>query len=232
MPRIIEPPLEKSNTEGQRGKGRTFALALALLVLLALAFSIDGFVDRWVAENQVAAWHRAAQWCSRFFAWHWLIGYALLGLAIAWLRGRRDVARLLCAMMIAASLAGLAADVIRGLSGRTRPYYKEVPQGFYGVHDGSRWLITKHAFNSFPSGHTSAMTGFAIPLLFWRRSFILLVAPLIAAVAAARVYLGSHHLSDVVAAAILSSLIAGWVWRQAASGEWQWRGWRLRRLRR
>jgi membrane-associated phospholipid phosphatase len=231
MPRIIEPPPDKSNTEGQRVKGRTFALASALLVLLALAFSIDGFVDRWVAANQVAAWHRAAQWCSRFFAWHWLIGYALLALMIAWLRGRRDLARVLCAMIIAASLAGLAADVLRGLTGRTRPYYKEVPQGFYGVHDGSRWLITKHAFNSFPSGHTSAITGFAIPLLFWRRSFILLVAPLIVAVAAARVYLGSHHLSDVVAAAILSSVVAAWVWREITSAKWTVTGWRLRRVR-
>ena len=205
-------------------------LVSALVALLALAFSIDGFVDRWAAETRVAEWQAGAKFVSRFFAWHWLMGYAAIGLVIAWQRGWRKVMRVICVMMVAASLAGLAADVLRGLTGRTRPYYNEVPQGFYGVHDGSRWLITKHAYNSFPSGHTSAITGFAVPLLLWRRWLAMLVVPLIAIVAAARAYLGAHHLSDVVASAILGSAIAIWVWRQALSGKWQWSGWRLRRV--
>ena len=208
-----------------------FLLVWALAILLALAFSVDGFVDRWAADNRVAEWETAAKFTSRYLAWHWLMGYAVVALLIAWLRGRREVMRVICVMMIAASLAGLSADLLRGLTGRTRPYYDQVPQGFYGVHDGSRWLITKHAFNSFPSGHTSAITGFAIPLLFWRRWLALLVVPLITVVAAARVYLGAHHLSDVVAGAILGSVVAAFVWREACSGRWSFSGWRPRRAR-
>jgi undecaprenyl-diphosphatase len=105
-----------------------------------------------------------------------------------------------------------------------------VPQGFYGVRHDSKWLVTKHAFNSFPSGHTAAITAFAVPLWLWRRRLALLVIPAIAAVAASRIYLAAHHLSDVVAGAMLGSVIAIFVWRRA-SGDWELKGWRLRRPR-
>jgi membrane-associated phospholipid phosphatase len=229
MPRIIQPPPEKSNPEPAQARRLPFVLGSAGVILLVLAFMIDGSVDRWVAANQVASWHNVAQMCSHYFAWHWLMGFAVVGLALAWCFGRREIMRVICVMMIAASLAGLCADVVRGITGRTRPYFKDVPQGFYGVHDGSRWLITKHAYNSFPSGHTAAITGFTVPLLVWRRRLIVAVVPLIGIVAAARIYLGSHHLSDVVASVILGTFIATWVWRQVTSGRWQFSVERFRR---
>ncbi len=122
--------------------------------------------------------------------------------------------RMICVMMIAASLAGLSADLLRGLTGRTRPY-AQVPQGFYGVRSGSEWLITRHAYNSFPSGHTATIAGFAVPLLLWRRRLAWLVVPVISLVAAARVYLGAHHLTDILAGALLGTLIAVAVFRRA-----------------
>jgi membrane-associated phospholipid phosphatase len=229
MPRIIEPLGAKSNPEQRRGKRLPFVLGYVGLVLLVAAFTIDTSVDSWVAAHQVASWHQIASVCSRYFAWHWLMGMALIGLAIAWRTGRRDIMRVICAMMIASSIAGLSADFLRGMTGRTRPYFTEVPQGFYGVHDGSRWLIARHAYNSFPSGHTAAITGFAVPLLLWRRRLVLVVVPLIAAVAAARIYLGAHHLSDVIASMILGSIIAAWVWRQISTEKWSFNGERFRR---
>lgn len=144
------------------------------------------------------------------------MGAALAGLLLSWAAQKRELMRVLCVMMIAASLAGLSADVLRGLTGRTRPY-ADVPQGFYGIRSDSRWLITKHAYNSFPSGHTAAMTGFVFPLLLWRRRLLVIVVPLVAVVAAARVYLGAHHVSDTVAAAILGSFVAILVWSQFES---------------
>ncbi|MCA1659313.1 MAG: phosphatase PAP2 family protein, partial [Verrucomicrobiaceae bacterium] len=90
---------------------------------------------------------------------------------------------------------------------RTRPYVA-VPQGFYGVRSGSEWLITKHAYNSFPSGHTAAVTGFLVPLVLWQRRFLSAALPIICLVGAARVYVSAHHLSDVIAGAALGGLIA------------------------
>jgi membrane-associated phospholipid phosphatase len=185
----------------------------ALLLLLILSFLLDDTVDRWVAAHQIPGWKTAAKICSRYFAWPWLMLGAGGGLLVAWLRNRRDWMRVLCAMMIAASLAGLAADLLRGVTGRTRPY-AQAPQGWYGVRAGAQWLIIKHAYNSFPSGHATTIVAFSLPLFFWRRSLGLVVFCSVGAVAGARVYLGAHHLSDVVAGAILGTVVAVLVWRR------------------
>jgi len=157
--------------------------------------------------------------CSRYLAWPWLMLGAGGGLLVAWLRSRRDWVRVLCAMMIAASLAGVSADLLRGMTGRTRPS-AQVPQGWYGVRSGSQWLIIKHAYNSFPSGHAAAIVAFGLPLFFWKRSLGILVFCCVAVVGVARVYLGAHHISDVVAGAILGTLIAVLVWRRLNFKEW------------
>jgi membrane-associated phospholipid phosphatase len=230
MPRIIELPPEKGKGEAARVTWQRVLLGAGAVVLLLLAFLIDGLVDRWAATHRDPGWFAAARMCSRYFAWHWLMAAALMAWLVALLRKNREWIRVVCVMMIAASLAGLSADLLRGITGRTRPYYKEVPQGFYGVRHDSKWLVTKHAFNSFPSGHAAAMTAFAVPLWLWRRRLALLVIATIAAVAASRIYLAAHHLSDVVAGAILGSTIAIWIWRRA-SGDWELRGWRLQRVR-
>jgi undecaprenyl-diphosphatase len=197
---------------------RWWIAAGGLLVVLLLSFQFDAALDRWVAVNRAFVWETAAKICSRYFAWHYLMLYALIGLSLAWWRGRQDWMRILCVMMLSASLAGLSADFLRAAIGRTRPSAK-VAQGWYGVRSGSEWLITEHAYNSFPSGHTTAATGFALPLLFWRRRCGWLVLPFIGAVAAARIYVGAHHLTDVIAGALLGFLIALWIWRRTAAGE-------------
>ncbi len=141
---------------------------------------------------------------SRYGAWHWLMGAAAAGLAVTWWRGRYDWMRLLVAMMIASSIAGLSADCLRGLTGRTRPN-ASAPQGWYGVRHDGKWLIGQHAYNSFPSGHTSAAMAFATVLWLVHRkrgALLLLVA---AAIAVSRLYLRDHHLSDVVAGTFLGA---------------------------
>ncbi len=187
--------------------------AALLLLALSLAFYFDAALDRWVVENRTPNLERAAQFCSRFLAWHWLMAGAVLGLLAAWFRQRRDWMRVLCTMAIAASIAGLSADLVRGLTGRTRPY-APAAQGWYGVRNEGRWLIGKHAYNSFPSGHTSAITGFAVPLFLWRRRLGLVAFPIILIVASARIYLSVHHLSDVIAGMFLGTLVATLVWRR------------------
>ncbi len=205
-----------------------WSIALGLLSALVAAFFGDAAVDHWVVTHRSAEAELLAKMCSRYFAWHWLMGAALLGFLLAWWRRREEWKRVLCVMMVAASLAGLSADVARGLTGRTRPS-AVAAQGWYGIRSEARWLIFDHAYNSFPSGHTTAATGFVLPLFLWRRRFGALVFPFIVLVAGARIYVGAHHLSDVIAGAALGTLVAVLLWRRTAGGErlvnaarWPW----------
>lgn len=141
---------------------------------------------------------------SRYGAWHWLMGAAAVGLVVSWRYGRRDWMRLVITMMVASSVAGLSADCLRGLTGRTRPN-AEAPQGWYGVRHDGKWLVGRHAYNSFPSGHTSAATAFAtvLWLVHRKRGGLLLLGA--AAIAVSRLYLRDHHFSDVVAGTFLGA---------------------------
>ena len=193
-----------------------FAGAAIALALLVAAFVVDGPVDRWVADHRSVGWEVAAKFCSRYSAWPWLMLIAALGVVIAWRSKRPDWVRVLCVMMIAASLAGLAADILRAVTGRTRPYV-QARQGFYGIHDGSQWLLTEHAYNSFPSGHTAAITGFLVPLVAFRRRVAWTAVPIICLVGAARIYVGAHHPSDIVVGAVLGTCVAVIALRRAAA---------------
>jgi membrane-associated phospholipid phosphatase len=182
----------------------SLALKLSLLagLCIGVSFFFDAPLDAWFLTHRDPTWEGVAKAVSRYGAWHWLMGAAAVGLAVSWWRGRRDWMRLLFAMMVASSIAGLSADCLRGLTGRTRPY-ADAPQGWYGVRHDSKWLVGKHAYNSFPSGHTSAATAFATVLWLVHRKrggFLLLGA---AAIAVSRLYLRDHHFSDVVAGAFL-----------------------------
>jgi undecaprenyl-diphosphatase len=204
MARIFRFRSPQGNTDRHRGVEWWMIVVAAAAFVLALA--IDGTADAWLVANRHLTIERAAKLVSRFLAWHWLIAAAAVAAFAAWRMQRREWLRVLCAMIIAASLAGLSADLFRGASGRTRPY-STAPQGFYGPRHESQWLIGRHEFNSFPSGHTATITAFVLPLIAWRRRYsaLLLVTPL---VAAARVYTGAHHLSDVIAGAALGVTIA------------------------
>ncbi|MEO5722178.1 MAG: phosphatase PAP2 family protein [Chthoniobacterales bacterium] len=214
----------RSNTpprDARFATARWIALGSAFLLLLGVAFLLDDSIDRWVIATRTPGWETIAKTCSRFFAWHWLMLGAAISFFVAWRRRRRDGMRLLAVMMIAASLAGLSADVLRGMIGRTRPS-ATVEQGWYGVRSNSQWLIFKHAYNSFPSGHTTAATAFALPLFLWRRPLGVVVFPFIVVVASSRIYVSAHHLSDVIAGAALGAVIALLIWRRLPN-DFPWR---------
>ena len=195
--------------------------AFALVALFAcMSFFVDAPIDQWVAAHRHPAWETTAKMVSRYCAWHWLMGFAALCLGIAWLRRRRDWVRILIAMMIASSIAGLGADCLRGITGRTRPN-AAVAQGWYGMHHGSEWLVGRHAYNSFPSGHTAAAVAFAVTLLLSRRWPGLLLLSGAIVVAGSRIYLRDHHFSDVMAGAMLGGTIACWVWFRLMDRVWR-----------
>lgn len=140
---------------------------------------------------------------------HTAIG--LVGLMVTWSSKREHLTRIIVAMLIASTVAGLTANVLRAATGRPRPGVK-IEDGFYGPKKDGRWIVLKNAYKSFPSAHTATASAFGAVALFagLRRGWLLaLFGPL---VGCARIYSKAHHFSDVTSAVFLGFLFAGWAW--------------------
>ena len=180
------------------------ALFLGLLSIAA-SFFLDASVHDWVAEHQTRGLRKFMQTVSFWGDWfsHAVVGIA--GAAVAYALGRRDWLRIFLAMILACALAGAATRVIKIAAGRSRPSVT-TNVGWKGPSLSSK-------YHAFPSGHTtSSVAFFAVPY-FARRRMALLLLPIPALIGASRILVNAHHLSDVVAGAILGVLCAFVVWR-------------------
>jgi membrane-associated phospholipid phosphatase len=197
----------------------TALLAAFVFSAIVTAFRYDNWTRAHVVASHGKGWKKssdARMWgaVSRYGDWPWLMLAGGAGLFVAWRARNRDWQRILVTAMVASTFSGIVANGMRLTTGRARPN-AGVPEGWYGlVHDG-RLTIGNPKFNSFPSGHTATAVGFAGVILFARPLpgvFALLAA---LAIAAARIVLGAHHLSDVTVAALLAIFIAWICWREA-----------------
>ena len=190
--------------------------ALCSAVALWGAFQMDTVVLE-IARNHSNGWSR---WVARQVSlWGDWYGIAAIGLLGWWQARRRNAPqwkRLWLVMGICGALGGLGANVIRTLSGRARPN-GGAAAGWYGPSKGLRLAKSAHAFQSFPSAHTGVVAGFCAPL-GWvalrsrRRKSMLLGLSLALSgtvlMAWSRIWVGAHHLSDVLAASLLGWGIA------------------------
>lgn len=157
---------------------------------------------------------RANRWCSRARSRPYFTAVSRLGDGAAWYA-------LMAALLVADGTDGLLASVHLALTGaialglyRMLKRYTQRPRPF--VFDRRiRALVAPLDEFSFPSGHTLHAVAFSLvaiahyPVLAW------LLVPLTASIAASRVVLGLHYPSDVIAATVLGSAVAGlsvWVW--------------------
>jgi undecaprenyl-diphosphatase len=174
-------------------------------LLLLASFYFDADAQAWVAEHQNAASKRFMRGVSWLGDWpgHILLGFILLVLAY-WRRSKKWM-RIAAAMILACALAGAVARVVKISTGRARP----------SVQTEAAWSgpSFKARYNAFPSGHTAASTAFfgTLALACWRIGASFLVIPLL--IALSRMYVGAHHLSDVVGAALIGMLAAWFVAR-------------------
>ena len=106
------------------------------------------------------------------------------------------------AAIIAAS--GLVTAVIKYAVARPRPF----EQGFVKIFDPFSIGIHKQFDYSFPSGHATLATAAMLHFRKEMGKFLALGFAAIAMVMLARVYLGVHFLSDVVAGLMLGIIIA------------------------
>lgn len=142
---------------------------------------------------------------SRWGDWpsHALLG--VVGAATAWFMKKRRWAAIFLALILACAVAGLFNRVIKIGAGRSRPSV-ELDAGWRSFRFASN-------YNAFPSGHTASSTAFFAALFLARRRLSLALLPIPLVIAASRIYLNAHHLSDVVAGAIVGILSALLVWK-------------------
>lgn len=182
-------------------------LVLFALLAIAAAFYFDGAVRAWMSEHSNRTVKSVMRNVSRYGDWPEHVLAGLLIIAIAWFRGSKRWVQIGLTMIIACSLAGLAARGLKIATGRARPSVKQ-ELGWRGPRLSSK-------YNSFPSGHAAATTALFGVLFFANRRVGLALLPIPLLIAASRMYVAAHYLSDVVCAAVLG-LFCAWLcarWR-------------------
>ena len=107
---------------------------------------------------------------------------------------------------VSVAATGLAVDLVKTIFGRARPKLLFSEGAYY-----FGWLGTRSDFWSFPSGHTANAVSVALALsMIWPRSRA--VAAIFAAlVAASRIIITAHYVSDVVMGAFLAFAIVPYI---------------------
>ncbi|MBA2433385.1 MAG: phosphatase PAP2 family protein [Chthoniobacterales bacterium] len=173
---------------------------LVASVALGLAFWFDAAVLEWMRASQtrpLRSFMRSVSWWGDWYS-HVVAG--LLAAGIAHLLGHRRWRQIFIAMLVACALAGILNRAIKIGAGRARPSV-QVDAGWNGPRLSSK-------YHAFPSGHTAASTAFFATLACasWRVGLLFLPIPLL--IGFARMYVGAHHFSDVIAAAVLGVTVA------------------------
>jgi membrane-associated phospholipid phosphatase len=193
---------------------RFFSLLIAGILLCGLSFFFDQIVIEWVKSHDSRSFKHLAGFLSRWGDWPELMLFGCVGFALAWLTRSRVGCRVLLCMMIASTISGAIVNSVRLVTGRARPNNTEATREWNGLWQDGKFLLFKSKYHSFPSGHTgAAFAFFGVPLFADRRHgwWALFAA---AAIAWSRIYLNVHHLSDVMAGALIGLLAAFFVWER------------------
>ncbi len=188
-------------------------MILLATAVMAGSFLLDLPLQHLVLAANQGHWShdRVVEAFSKYGDWPEVMLVGAIGFWLA--RALRNVRwqRILLSAMMASTLAGMAVNVVKVSTGRTRPR-ASAEQGWYGPRHEGKWLIGQVDFNSFPSGHTATAVGFAGVLLFAAPAWGIPSMIVALAVALSRILLGAHHFSDVVVATMFSLIIAWLVW--------------------
>ena len=174
-------------------------VAFAALAL-GLAFWFDNAALEWIQANQTRAMRSFMRGVSWWGDWPTHVIGGAVAAGIAHLVGSRRWFRIFLAMILACAIAGAATRVVKIAAGRARPSV-QVDSGWNGPRLSSK-------YHAFPSGHTAASSAFfaVLAVASWRAGAVFL--PVVLLIAFSRMYVGAHHLSDVVAAVVLGWAVA------------------------
>jgi membrane-associated phospholipid phosphatase len=195
---------------------------LGLLVVVAIVgFWLDPAVVSWTNTHPSQLTRHAGGFFSKIGDWPELAAVAAVVLVIAWFTRSRRLTKLLLCMLLASTIAGGSVNLVRVLSGRTRPNAK-VEQGWYGLWYDHEFILRNNHFHSFPSGHTAAAFGyFGVIGFACRRWYWLSLLPA-TVIGCGRLAILAHHLSDVLVGSAIGLMVAHWVWLRAGPRIERW----------
>ncbi len=176
-----------------------------LMLLAAAALTIDGPLARWWAAIDLPGDLRRLLTWSEFFG-HGL-GAALVLVAVYVLDpGRRWR---LPRVVAATAAAGLTANLVKAMIGRTRPHAYDIASSALESFQGW-WTLGAGGSTqqSFPSAHTATAVGLALALAWLYPRGRWLFAALALLVACQRMQCGAHFPSDTLAGAGVGWLAA------------------------
>ena len=172
------------------------------LIAIAFALLLDGPVAQ-LTDIHSSSFLQAFARQMTLLGQGWVVAVTGIILTLVlFLFGRVKAARIIFLIAAVGLITGGAATLLRSVIGRTRPN-AHAAQGFYGLRHDSHWTIGKYEFSSFPSGHTATVVGLAAAAWMLHRRLGIAATGYAALVSWSRIAQGSHHFSDVVAAAIL-----------------------------
>lgn len=181
-------------------------VGVAGICLLGLAFFADPWCTGCFHLPAGTPLRDLASFISHWMDWPWVLGGVGVAILVAQVSRNFPVRRHLTALLLAGAVIGVSATLIRCVTGRTRPS-APVAQGWYGPRHEGRWLLGVRDYNAFPSGHTATVAGMAALLIVRRRRLAPVAVALTVLVAWARLAVGAHRLSDVLAAVLVAALM-------------------------
>ncbi len=191
-----------ASTAAQIAKPRATLFWIAMAGLLALGFAVDGPVLIAVRPLHDSRLTEAINHTIRMLG----TGYVQAPLALAMiLIGAACSPRLRRAgvwTLVSFAASGLAANIVKVIVHRPRPWTTEPPPAEWSGY------LHNSAFQSFPSAESA--TSFAVAMMIgawyprWRVALLILAA----LIAIARVVVGRHHPSDIVAGAMLGIAVS------------------------
>jgi len=180
-------------------------LLFATLLFCAISFFLfDKPLTLFFQQFNTGLWRSIWKAITTAGQSEWYLVGGLLLFAVFRKRNRRlSAGGLLLFSTVAAS--GLTADLLKFILGRARPKLL-LQQGIYGF-DLFGWHF-EHAWQSFPSGHsaTALSAALTLSLLFPRFKLAFIASGVL--IAASRVVLCQHYLSDIVAGSVLGGVTA------------------------
>jgi len=185
----------------ERWIGASVALAVGLLTAVVVSVFEHPWQELVLVARPGTALHIAANYASWWGklengAGVLVLGWLALGIARREHAAQAAVATLLWAQVV----GGVLANLGKAGFGRSRPS-NPAPDGFYGPS-------LDYAFQSFPSGHTTAAFTLGVTLAVLRpRWGVAIGIPYAVVVGWSRLAIHVHHPSDVIMGAVLGSVV-------------------------
>lgn len=201
-------------------------LIILIVFLLFLSFTVDPFIAK-MAKTIDPAVIRFFRILTKLGKSEWtLVPSGVVMLGAFYIACRRGYARSIRAaairvmygagfMFVSIAGSGILSQVIKNLVGRPRPKLMDSLGPFEFVP-----FQFDSDFSSFPSGHSTTVFAFAAAVSMLRPPLAIVAYVSAVWIAASRVIINAHYLSDIIAGAVLGVMFTYYLQRKYAAKRW------------